>query len=110
MRGREGSSASASASWGMALGTDEAGRLDLAEPGVDQQLDEPALRRGGDGRGLVLQAVARPDLVDPDVVARHRWTSRGRASDQPFGGSIARSWRAISTSMRATSADACSHS
>ena len=50
---------------------DEARRLDLAQAGVGQELDEARLGRGRDRERLVLEAVARPDLVDPDRLA-HR--------------------------------------
>ena len=39
-------------------------------PAADEELDEPRLRLGRDGRGLVLEAVARPHLVDPDASPR----------------------------------------
>ena len=52
--------------------THEAGRLDLAQPGRDERLDEATLVVGGDGRGLVLEAVARTDLVHADRAATAR--------------------------------------
>ena len=52
-------------------GRDEARRLDLAHAGVGQQLDEVELVIGPNDGGLGLQAVARADLVDPDLARRH---------------------------------------
>ncbi len=48
-------------------GGHEARRFDLAEAGRGEQFDEPGLDRSRDRRRLVLEAVAGPDLVDPDV-------------------------------------------
>ena len=42
----------------------EAGRLDAAQPGRRQPVDQLDLRGGRDGRLLVLQPVARADLDD----------------------------------------------
>ena len=72
----------------------EARRLDLTQTGRDEERDEPRLRLGRDGRGLVLEAVAGAHLVDPDAARECR------SRDQPRGGSIARSIRATSTSIR----------
>src|SRR4029078_10786210 len=89
------------------LGRDERRRLDLAQPRVDQQLDEAELRIRRDPLGLVLEAVARPDLVDPDVSVVGARAHRG---GQTRGGSIARSITAISTSMRSMCAMAATWS
>ncbi len=52
---------------------DEAGGLDLAQAGRHEQLDEVALDVRGDRHRLVLEAVARADLVDADVAGQgHR--------------------------------------
>ena len=77
-------------------------RLDLAQAGVGEELDEPRACRGRDRRRLVLEPVARPDLVDPDVLGRRLGVvGRDRVgAAQTSGGSIARSMRAISTSIR----------
>ncbi len=52
-------------------GRDEAGGLDLAQPGIGEELDEAQLRVGADRGGLVLEAVAGANLVDPDVAVAH---------------------------------------
>ena len=49
---------------------DERRHLDRREAGGGQPVDERDLVGGGDRRVLVLQAVARPDLDDPDVGSR----------------------------------------
>ncbi len=49
---------------------DERRRLDLAEARVGEQLQVAELRLERDGRGFVLEAVARPDFVDPDAIGR----------------------------------------
>ena len=79
---------------------DEAGGLDLAEPGRGEAGQELQLGRDRDRLGLVLEPVARPDLVDPDPLAH-----RG-GSAQTSGGVIARSVRAISISRVAISSAA----
>src|SRR5450756_1944642 len=66
----------------------EARRLDLAQAGRHEQLDEAHLGRRRDRRGLVLEAVARSDLVDADA----RWRDRRGGGDGH-----------ASTSSRATS-------
>ncbi len=51
---------------GHPLGVHEAGRLDRGQAGGGQAVDELRLDLRGDGRLLVLQAVAGADLVDAD--------------------------------------------
>ncbi len=53
-------------------GRDEAGGLDLAQPRVGQEPDERQLVVGADRRLLVLETVARTDLVDPNVVSHEQ--------------------------------------
>src|SRR6478672_3476806 len=53
-------------------GVHEAGRLDDREPGRQEPFDELGLDLGRDQGLLVLQAVARPDLVDRDPVGQQR--------------------------------------
>ncbi len=81
------------------LGRDERRRLDLLEAGVDQQLDEAQLGVDRDRDRLVLEAVARPDLVDPDAALagsrRHQLAIRRAAGPSP-----ARSGRSRSRSDR----------
>src|SRR5205814_5047330 len=50
---------------------DEARRLDLAQSGVAQELDEAELVIGLDAGGFGLKAVTRTDLVDADLAGRH---------------------------------------
>ena len=69
------------------LRRDERGRLDLAQAGVGQELDEPKLRPGRDRDRLVLQPIAWADLVDPDAAVAgprlHRPTIRRGADPSP---------------------------
>ena len=50
------------------VGPHEARDLQPPQPGAREQVDEPDLLGGRDDLGLVLEAVARPDLADPDGV------------------------------------------
>ena len=61
---------SASASCGIHFGRDEARDLDALEPGSDERVDEAELAAERHRRPLVLQAVARRDLVDGDAVGQ----------------------------------------
>ena len=63
---------------GHPLRVHEAGRLDDRQPGGEQAADELGLDLGRDQRLLVLQAVARADLVDRDPLG-HRRDRRGVA-------------------------------
>ena len=54
------------------LGTHKAGRLDVAQPGGREQVDEGDLGRGGHNLFLVLQTVARSDLDDAHVRGARR--------------------------------------
>ena len=74
---------SASASCGMAVGRDEAGRLDLGQAGGAQQRDVFELGLGRDGRRFVLQTVSRPDLVDAHARRQRHGRSLGEL-DQRF--------------------------
>ncbi len=65
------------------VGADERGHLDPLQPGGDQHLDQPDLVGGRDHLRLVLEAVARPDLTDPDAV-------RVAGHGQPSGTAITR--------------------
>ena len=49
---------------------DEARDLDALEPGGDQRLDQAQLAHGADRGRLVLQPVARADLVDRDAIRK----------------------------------------
>jgi hypothetical protein len=78
---------------GHPLGVDEAGGLDRGQPGRGQPVDELGLDLEVDDRVLVLQPVARPDLVDrhplrqtlgPDPLwFTHRSLSRLKAQWSP---------------------------
>ena len=71
---------------GDALRVDEARDLDATNTGVHGAADELELGRGRHDRGLVLQAVARPDLDDLDAPARrHRRIvyAKGRGDSAP---------------------------
>jgi hypothetical protein len=48
------------------VGADEARDLQPAQPRARQEVDQPHLVGGRDHLGLVLEAVARPHLADPD--------------------------------------------
>ena len=66
------------------LGVHEAGRLDDRQPGGDQPPDELDLDLDGDDGLLVLEPVARADLVDRDPLGQRR---RRRAQRGPLDGS-----------------------
>src|SRR4029079_1812511 len=70
---------------GNRLRRDEARRLDLAQARGDEAFDQATLRLQGDRRRLVLEAVPRPDLVDPDAVS-HAWASDERRIHRPLDG------------------------
>ena len=49
------------------VGADEAGHLQPLQAGAAERVDQRDLDVGRDHLGLVLEAVTRPDLADPDV-------------------------------------------
>ena len=81
------------------VGADERGHLDPLQPGGDQHLDQPHLVGGRDHLRLVLEAVARADLADPDAVgvAGHLRT--------PAGTAITRRWWVPTPIVRSPSRD-----
>ncbi len=54
------------------VGAHEARDLQPPQPGARERVDQLHLARGGDDLGLVLKAVARPDLPDPHGAGRRR--------------------------------------
>ena len=93
------SSSSASASWGIARGETKLVASISRRPAATSSSMKRELVAGRDRRRLVLEAVARPDLVDPDVAVGHRLAgdavTSASASDAAAGPWPARS-RAIS--------------
>lgn len=68
------------------LGRDEAGRLDVAEAGRAQAVDQLQLGGGADRLGLVLQAVAGADLDQANLFRECHWLTppgRIRAARRP---------------------------
>src|SRR5206468_12389745 len=63
------------------VGPHEARDLQAPQPGAPERLDEPHLVGGGDHLGLVLEAVARPDLANAHGLGElaHRAKHRMRA-------------------------------
>ena len=62
------------------VGAHERGELDPPQPRLAEHVDQPHLLVGRDHLGLVLKAVARPDLADPHALGERAHPSRGYAA------------------------------
>ena len=74
-RSNAASTSSASASCGITSGRTNEVTSSRRRPGRREQVDQPHLVGGGDHLGLVLEAVAGPDLADPDAARQSSCSS-----------------------------------